>query len=324
MPPLLSTRLSRRAAHKTALALAGSAPLLLMPAAARAAAWQATPPGAGTAADPDLAQFAEDAFAYTAGGYVSFFVVTPEGVIATDPSSQAGPERAEAYKAAIASVTDQPVRFLVYSHDHADHAAGGDVFADTATFVAHANAGPKIAARNDPRTPAPQITFADGLSIDLGGKTVELRYVGRNHSDNSIVLLYPARRIMFAVDFIPVDRLPYQDLGDSYPAEWIESLRLIEETLDFDTLVPGHPPFPGTKADVAEMRGYFEDLLAAIDAARAAGAADNSPEMVEAVRAALEPDYGAWGMFAEWLPLNIEGVIRAESAAAAAAGTPAA
>jgi glyoxylase-like metal-dependent hydrolase (beta-lactamase superfamily II) len=311
---IMQTRLTRRTMQKLALAL--TAPITLA-APLRALAQDATP----SAPSADLQQFAEDAYAFVNSGYISFFVVTDEGVIATDPGSQSGPERAEAYKAAIASVTDQPVRYLIYSHAHADHAIGGEVFADTATFISHQNAVEKIAALNDPRTPTPEIAFNDRLTIDLGGKTIELYYTGRNHSDSSIVLLYPERRILFAVDFIPVHSLLFQDLPDAYPEEWVQSLRWIDENLDFDTLIPGHPPLPGTKENVSEVRQYLEDLMASVRAAQEQGLADNSPEMVEAVRADLEPAYGDWGMFEEWLPLNIEGLLRIWSAPAA---TPAA
>ena len=302
MDTILRTRLSRRTVQKLALTLPTS---VLLATPARALAQEATP-GALAA---DLQQFGDDTYAFVNSGYISLFIVTDEGVIATDPSSQSGPERAEAYQAAIASVTDQPVRYLIYSHDHADHATGGEIFADTATFISHRNAVEKIAALADPRTPVPEIAFNDELTIELGGKTIELYYTGRNHSDNSIVLLYPERRLLFAVDFIPVNSLAYQTLPDAYPEEWIESLRWIDENLDFDTLIPGHPPLPGTKANVSEMRQYLEDLIAAVRAAQEQGLADNSPEMVEAVRMELEPAYGSWGMFAEWLPLNIEGLL---------------
>jgi glyoxylase-like metal-dependent hydrolase (beta-lactamase superfamily II) len=258
----------------------------------------------------ELVQFGDDTYAFVSGGYVSLFVVTDEGVIATDPASQFDVTRADRYKAAIASVTDQPVRYLVYSHDHADHATGGVVFADTATFVSHRNAVAKIAALGDPNTPVPSIAFDDFLMIELGGTTVELYYAGRNHSDNSIVLLHPAQRLLFAVDFITIGRLPFQTLPDFYLPDWIESLRWVEENLDFDTVVSGHPPVSGTKADVGELRTYVEALIASVQAAQAEGLADNSPEMVEAVRADLAPTYGGWVNFDEWLPMNIEGVLR--------------
>jgi glyoxylase-like metal-dependent hydrolase (beta-lactamase superfamily II) len=284
--------------------------VLLSAAPAGALAQEGTP-----TLPADVQQFADDTYAFVNSGYVSLFVVTDEGVIATDPSSQGGPERAEAYAAAIAAVTDQPVRYVVYSHHHADHAIGGDVFADTATFVSHRNAVDKIAALADPRTPVPTIAFDDYLSLTLGGTTIELYYAGRNHSDNSIVLLHPDRRLLFAVDFIPVDTILFQDLPDAYLDEWIASLTWIDQNLDFDTLVIGHPPVSGTKADVAEIRGYIEALIAAVEAAQAAGLADNSPEMVEAVRADLAPEYGDWANFEEWLPLNIQGLLRIWSAA---------
>ena len=312
----MQMRLSRRTVQKLALALP---PSMLLSTHGRALAQEATP----GALPADVQQFAEDTYAFVNGGYISLFIVTDDGVIATDPSSQGGPERAEAYREAITSITDQPVRYLIYSHDHADHATGGDVFADTATFISHRIAVEKLAALNDPSTPVPEIAFNDELSIELGGKTIELYYTGRNHSDNSIVLLYPERRLLFAVDFIWVNALPYQNLPDAYPEEWVESLRWIEDNLDFDTLVPGHPPLPGTKENVTGMREYLEDLMAAVRAAQDQGLPENSPEMIEAVRTELEPAYGTWAMFAEWLPLNIEGLLRIWAETGATGATPA-
>jgi glyoxylase-like metal-dependent hydrolase (beta-lactamase superfamily II) len=295
--------------------------LVLVPAG-RSLAQDSTPEATPEAPADEVVQFAEDTYAFVSGGYVSLFIVTDDGVIATDPSSQFDPARAERFKAAIAEVTDQPVRYLIYSHDHSDHATGGAVFADTATFVSHRNAVEKIAALGDPNTPVPSIAFDSSLSLTLGGTTVELMYIGRNHSDNMIVLYHPEQRLLFAVDFIPVDSLPFQNLPDFYVDEWIASLNWIDENLDFDTLVIGHPPVSGTKADVGEIRSYAEDLIAAVQDAQAQGLADNSPEMIEAVRAALEPEYGDWANFEEWLPLNIEGLLRiwAEGSATPTAG----
>jgi len=94
----------------------------------------------------------------------------------------------------------------------------------------------------------------------------------------------------------------------------------VEDNLDFDTLVPGHPPATGTRAEVGEVRGYLEALIASVQAAQAAGLADGSPQMVDAVRADLEPTYGTWANFQEWLPENIQGLL---AAWANASGSPA-
>src|SRR3954468_11740914 len=73
-------------------------------------------------------------------GHQSMFVVTPEGVIATDPISENRPA-AEAYMAEIRKITAAPIRYLVYSHHHPDHIAGGKPFKDAgATVVAHKRA----------------------------------------------------------------------------------------------------------------------------------------------------------------------------------------
>jgi glyoxylase-like metal-dependent hydrolase (beta-lactamase superfamily II) len=306
--------------HRLLAMLVALLPLaLLAPTAVRAQ--EATP----SAPPSEVQQLAEDTYAFVSGGYVSLFIVTDEGVIATDPGGLVDSSRPAAYKDAIASVTDQPVRYVVYSHSHADHATGGGVFADTATFVSHLNAVDDIAGLNDPNTPTPTIAFTDRMAITLGGKTIDLYYTGRNHSDNMIVVHDPEQRVLFAVDFIPVNSLPFQDLPDAYPEEWVASLQWVEDNLDFDTLVPGHPPVPGTKETVTRVQTYLEDLMASVRAAQEQGLADNSPEMLEAVRADLAPNYESWANFEEWLPLNIEGLTRIwSSAAAPSEATPAA
>lgn len=63
------------------------------------------------------------------------------------------------------------------------------------------------------------------MPIDLGGKQVEMIYSGRNHSDNSLVVLLPQNKLLFAVDFIFVETVAYRALPDGYPDKWIESLK---------------------------------------------------------------------------------------------------
>jgi glyoxylase-like metal-dependent hydrolase (beta-lactamase superfamily II) len=228
-------------------------------------------------------------------------------VIATDPIGLLDPEVPALYKAAIASVTPQPVRYVVYGHDHADHITGGDVFADTAQFVSQRLAAPRIAARADPRTPVPTITFDDQLTLTLGGQTVDLYYPGRAHSDNDLVLVYPARRVAFVADVIAAETLP--PLGGN-PADYIAYLRWIEDHLDFDVLVAGHGAV-GSMDTVRELRMYLEDLVAAVRAAQTQAVADDATDVATAVRAALAPRYGAWEHF-DRLDRNVAAVLRSQ------------
>ena len=225
--------------------------------------------------------------------------MTPEGVIATDPINA---EAAAWPEAEIRQRFGQEIRYLILSHDHVDHSAGGEVFADTATVVAHENAKRAILGEKRP-TAVPDVTFSDRMTIELGGKRVELIYPGRSHSDNLIVMLFPEERALFAVDFISVKRLPYMTLSDAYFPDWIEAIRRVE-ALDFDILVPGHGPI-GTKSDAADHRGYIEALYDEVLAAARAG------QSLEEMKASITLDaYKDWGQYDKWRALNIEGVHR--------------
>lgn len=181
---------------------------------------------------------------------------------------------------------------------------------DTAeAVISHRLAAPKIAARNNRLTPVPTYLVEGQASFTLGGKTIDLIYPGRNHSDNSLVIYYGARQVLFAVDFIPVRGLPFRTLDDSYLNEWMASLKWIEDNLFFDRLIPGHGQL-GTKETVREVRQYFVDLTDAIRSARSRGLADNSEQMVGAVRTALTTKYATWDNFGPYLPENIQGVVR--------------
>ncbi len=229
--------------------------------------------------------------------HYSVFLVTPAGIIATDPINA---DAARWLKAELAKRFGRPVKYLILSHDHADHSSGGEVFAETALVVAHENAKQTIIGEKRP-TAVPNITFSDRMTIELGGKRVELIYVGRNHSDNSIVMRFPAARALFAVDFIPVRTLAFRNLSDSYHPDWIASLKRVE-AVDFDILVPGHGRL-GKKEDVRAFRGYMEDLYAEVlKHARAGRSLEEMQRLIKLQK------YRDWGRYEEWLRLNIAGV----------------
>lgn len=252
---------------------------------------------------PSLTRLADDVYVFSHSGYTTMFILTDEGVVVGDPN---GNTRAVALKQAIESVTSLPVRWVVYSHHDADHNTGAAVFKDTATFVSHVNARDRIAARNDPNSPVPDRTFEDRMTLRVGGKRFELSYVGRNHSDSSLVFHYPARRIVWAVDFVPTNSLPFGTRSEDYIAEWIESLRAVE-AIDFDTIIPGHGN-PGPKEWARRTREYFQDLVLAVEDAERRGFQPASPRMTEAVRAALFSRYGAIPDFGPRLAGNIAGL----------------
>jgi len=247
----------------------------------------------------EITKLSGDLYQFRNRFHFSVFLVTPAGIVATDPINA---EAAQWLKQEMAKRFSQPVKYLIYSHDHGDHISGGEVFADTAVVVAHENAKAAIIKQKH-RTAVPQIVFSDRMSIELGGKQVELIYVGKNHSNNSIVMRFLAQRSLFAVDFIPVKNLPYRDLHGSYIEDWIESLKRVE-ALDFDTLIQGHGR-PGRKEDVRLFRGYMEELWRQVVKYRRQG-----KSVDEIKRLVKMEQYRDWGQYQTYLPLNIEGMAR--------------
>jgi glyoxylase-like metal-dependent hydrolase (beta-lactamase superfamily II) len=107
----------------------------------------------------------------------------------------------------------------------------------------------------------PDITYTGRRTLTLGGKTVQLIYPARNHSDDMTVMYFPAERAVLAVDFIfPGTTPPVWAEYDWTPLrEWIASIKTVE-ALDFDILIPGHGRRLGTRADVVANREFLEDV----------------------------------------------------------------
>ena len=194
----------------------------------------------------------------------AMFVVTPAGVIATDPISYGRPQAAKTYLEEIRKITKAPVKYLVYSHHHYDHIAGGKVFKEAgATVVAHQRAKERLAALKGLDVVIPDTGVGNKHVIRLGGTTLELHYVGRNHSDSSLVMLLPKEKIIFAVDFNQLGAVPSRlAVNDSYPVEWEASLKRTL-ALKWDRMIPGHPGPGGrlgTRQDMEQQLAFMTDL----------------------------------------------------------------
>ena len=216
----------------------------------------------------------DNVYVFRYGGHQSMFVVTSAGVIATDPIGYGRPQAVTTYVDEIKKVTNQPIKYLIYSHHHFDHIAGGKPFKDAgATVVAHRRVQERLAALRDPHTVLVDEVMDQFRTITLGDTTIELTYVGLNHSDSSIVMRLPKQRILFAVDFVTVASIPGRGMIDSYPLEWESSLEQVI-AMDWDRVIPGHPGPGGrigTKQDVRDLLTFLRDASAEVKTAAQAG-----------------------------------------------------
>jgi glyoxylase-like metal-dependent hydrolase (beta-lactamase superfamily II) len=176
------------------------------------------------------------------------------------------PTGGQQYLDEIKKVTDKPVKFLIYSHHHFDHIAGGKAFKDAgAKIIAHKNATAHLAPLKDPHTPMPDESIGNKKVIKLGGTTMELLYLGPNHSDSNLVVRLPKEKIIFVVDTIPVGSFPGRGMIDFFPME-TEAFITKVLALDWDRLIPGHPGAPngrlGTKDDAKNVLALYQEASA--------------------------------------------------------------
>jgi glyoxylase-like metal-dependent hydrolase (beta-lactamase superfamily II) len=217
----------------------------------------------------------DNVYIFRSGNRQSMFVVTSAGVIATDPGGYGQPARVPAYLEEIRKVTDKPIKYLIYSHHHFDHIAGGQPFKDAgAKIIAHKRAKERLAALKDPSTPLPDEVMDKKKVIKLGATTLELTYHGLNHSDSTIAMRLPKEKVIFVVDLLPVGSIPGRGMIDFHPLEAEKAIQSILK-LDWDKLIPGHPGAPdgrlGTKADAEAQLTFLQDASEAVKVAAREG-----------------------------------------------------
>jgi len=228
--PMRKDRLTR-----VALAAAAAAGLCL--------AWaQAQQP-----AELTLQKIADDVYVILGSGGNVAFMPTREGVILIDDKfSQDGPQ----ILAKVKSVTAQPIRYVINTHQHGDHTGGNAALLQAgAEILIHKNARANMAAAEMPGIP--RITFSDESQVFLGGKEVEARYFGRGHTNGDVMVYFPAQRIVHTGDLF-VSGAPFCDTSAGCSIkEWDKTLQKALAAMDFDTVIPGHGPVM-KKADLVK------------------------------------------------------------------------
>src|SRR6266566_2794654 len=233
-------------------------------------------------------------------GHQAMFIVTPEGVIATDPIGERRPQAVTTYTAEIRKITQAPIRYVVYSHSHYDHIAGGKPFKDAgATFVAQENAKTLLTARKNPDIVMPDETIGNQRTITLGGTSLELNWVGKNHGADTLIMRLPREKIIFTVDWIPINGIQFRGMADTYIPDIETSLEKVI-AMDWDRMIPGHPGPGGrlgTKDDARAHLQYLQDLSAAVKQA-----VNENKSYTDAQKDIKLPKYEKWPNYNAFLP----------------------
>ena len=259
----------------------------------------------GTANAQSTDEIAPGVYSHDGGnGYFSMFMVTDEGVAVFETVNSG---HAEAVVEAVRSVTDQPIRYALHSHNHWDHASGGAVFQGLgAETVMHEMAAIWLEANPGMDTSPPDIVWSgDRHDIELGGTTIQHHYLGLNHGLGMTVFVVPEKRAAYIADLVSPNRVGFTIMPDFNVGEFERTLGEILE-LDFDVAVCSHSGLPPeearkgcTKTHVEEERQFIGDLRGAIFAEFGKGTpAEQVPAVVEL------PQYEHWAMYDEWLEMN--------------------
>ncbi len=198
-------------------------------------------------------------------------LVTPEGVVLVDDMFY---RDHDAILAQIKAVTNQPLRYVINTHQHDDHAGGDALMLPIAEVIAHKNVRANLVAHrtpyyeDTPGTPIglPRITFSDETSVFLGGVEVRAQWFGRGHTSGDAVIYFPDLKVIHTGDlflatgparggartFPPGSNLFVDSSQGGSLMEWTRTLDGAL-SLDFDTVIPGHGPL-ATKADVRAFR----------------------------------------------------------------------
>lgn len=261
------------------------------------------------AAEPafETVEVADGLYSFGNGEAFGAFLVTDEGVVVMDSINTSF---ATQMLAAIQGVTDQPIRYLIYSHNHWDHIAGGQVFKDAgATVLGHRDIEEWLANHPEPNPAVliPDETW-DGARHDvvLGGKTIELHHFGPSHGEGMTVFRFPDANAIFTVDLVVPKRVGFAYMPDFTPRGWIATLYAIEE-LEYETVMFAHNAASGPASAVTEQREFLEDLKAELFSMMERG---ENPFAVFANPNAIElPKYQDWAGYDMWLGLNAQRIL---------------
>ena len=181
--------------------------------------------------------------------------VTPDGVILIDDKF---PRNFAEIQELVARVSDQPVKYVLNTHHHGDHAGGNVEYIDIAEIIAHQNARDNM-VRGDQDAP-PRVVFTDQTAVYLGGVEVRAFYMGRGHTNGDAVIYFPDLRTVHGGDLLH-GIAPFIDYGNGGSSSgWVTTLNNIL-ALDFDTAIPGHGAIMD-RNDVVDFRNQMEAVRA--------------------------------------------------------------
>lgn len=249
---------------------------------------------AGAVGNPTgtLRQIIPGHYAYSSTTYNSGIIVTSEGVVVLDALNSEAVAQAE--RGAIAATIRQPVRVLISSTFH-DNYSKGNVAYSGVLKIGHEHYRTDLVElmrrenvpADEQRARLPDQTFRDRMTLYLGGKEIQILYVGRAHTRGDSIVFVPQDRIVYLSELYFVNQFLF--INDGYGIDWLRALDAVE-ALGADIFVPGHGPIPAdpreTRQGLRRFKQMLVDVRDAVQQEVARGASED-----QAVAAVRWPQY---------------------------------
>jgi len=230
----------------------------------------------------------------------SGIIATNEGALVIDALGSDAVARAE--RESIATVIKQPIRYLLSSPFHDQFSKGNLAYGDVLK-IGHENYRAGLinqmqtggASAEEQRTRLPNATYRDRMTLYLGGKEIQILYLGRAHTDGDSIVFVPQDRIAYLSELFFSEEFP--NMAGGYGVSWLEVLDRID-ALGADIFIPGHGPIPddpkATRAGLHRLRQIFVDMRDALRTQIARGATeDQAAATVKLEQYEKMPNYAA-------------------------------
>ena len=263
-----------------------------------------------------------DLWAFTAEGDPNTgIIIGDESVVIVD--AQATPRLAGKVVEKVRSVTDKPISHVVLTHYHAVRVLGASAYG-AREIVMSDIARAMVAERGQedwesefgrfprlfqghesiPGLTWPTLTFSDGMTLYLGKRRVDLRFLGRAHTAGDIVAFVPDANVMFTGDIVEYHSACY--CGDAHFADWPATLAAID-AYDLDAIAPGRGDALVGSDKVTEALANTADFVTSTyrPVARVAQCGGSLKEAWDACRAACDPKFASYAIYEHCLPFNV-------------------
>jgi glyoxylase-like metal-dependent hydrolase (beta-lactamase superfamily II) len=235
----------------------------------------------------------EDVTKEFSGGNVGVSVGADGIVLVDDKFAPLAPK----LEAALRTVSDKPVKFVINTHFHGDHTDGNAAFGQKSTVIAHENTRKRMAAgrgKEEPPAPPvalPVITFEDKVSVHLNGEDIRAIHFPNGHTDTDVVIFFTKSNVVHMGDDFFNGMYPFIDLdaGGSVKGMIANVQKLLQQIPADAKIIPGHGPVATSK----ELRDYLAMLQGTSAIVEAGIKAKKTAEQLKKENALAK--YDAWG-----------------------------